>query len=108
MPKDRAIICAALCAACLVGFGTLLYAVSPSISAPPTPAASLASPASNRPLNASREPDGFPVATTRAQSLVNECARASGVNPYGTITATQVQDLTTCVDLLRPVVTRSK
>jgi hypothetical protein len=101
MPNDRTVICASLFAACLVGFGTLLYALGPLVSAPRSPAASLAPPSSDRPLNYGREPDGFPLETTKGQALVNACARAHHVNPFGTITAKQVEGVTTCVDLIR-------
>jgi hypothetical protein len=101
MPSDRTIICASVFAACLVGFGTFFYTLSPLVSAPRSPAASLSPPSADRPLNYGRESDGFPLETTPAQALVNVCARVHHVNPFGTITAKQVEGVTTCVDLIR-------
>jgi hypothetical protein len=92
MSKHRALICASVCGACLVGLVLFMLTMPPPISAPPI---------TDLPRNYGREFDGFPVATTRGQAIVNECARAHQVNPFGTITAKQAEGVATCVDLIR-------
>ena len=107
MHRDTA-VCGAIVAAFILFFGLLMFSLPYLASMPPTPAATWAPSVPTSASAPALEPDGFPVATTRGQSMVNECARASGVNPYGTITAKQVQDTTTCVELIRAGLTNIK
>lgn len=95
MPKNRTLICASVCGACILGFVFLMCIMSAPISAPP---------ATDLPRNYgnyAREYDGFPVAHSLGQHITNECARAHHVNPLGTITTKQVEGVATCVDLIR-------
>jgi len=55
-----------------------------------------------------RDAAGWPIATTAVESLVYECARASGVNPNGKMTMKQVRDTTNCIDLIRLGIAKSK
>src|SRR5262245_38752356 len=77
------------------------------VSAPPAFAPAVPAP-SPSPYQTQRDRDGWPVASTPIEHLVNECARASGINPYGNVTHQQVHVLSTCVDLVRGAMATTK